>query len=371
MLFRLLISLVSIQKCASTRLGAPEYHVTTSSTTSRHLYFENVDLSEVSLCGCDSCYDKGVSGYETRTGQESCAQRIMGLIADKHLAEEAACTQIAKTASPDECGEICDPRLCDGRAELSARQDDPSGKPEKTFCGCASCTTDAWIRMAGEFSCGARISYVTDYQGKTEREACRKVAGDEFSEICGACNPDTCKTVDPHQFSPNTQEVAAEPSNDPPMQPQFADISLTPNFPLYCFPAYNDRVRYENVWGKYTLEVKESDAACGPSDNFFDRRAVQLQNDELALRFLKVGDRWTAGEVRVLLPQEEMPFHYGEFSWSVKSIAVIDSSSGAIVDTVLPVTMILGLFSWDATEDYARHENYNHEVDIGKFVAHH
>ena len=71
--------------------------------------------------------------------------------------------------------------------------------------------------------------------------------------------------------------------------------------------------------------------------------------------------------MRVLLPQEEMPFHYGEYSFSVKSVQVIDGTTGVIVENgVLPVTLILGLFTWDATEDYARHENYNHEVDIGR-----
>ena len=110
--------------------------------------------------------------------------------------------------------------------------------------------------------------------------------------------------------------------------------------------------------------------SCGPSGNVFSRDTVSLQantdtnKDELKLEFKKVGNNWEASEVRVLLPQAEMPYHYGNYSFSIKSVNVIDSSTGTVLDNALPVTMILGLFTWDATEDYAIHENYNHEVDI-------
>lgn len=358
-LFITLIAL-NLERCLGTRIGStvtPEA-LNTATTTTRQLqdssYFDNIDLSEVSLCGCNSCYDRGVGGHSFRTGQtESCAQRIMGLISEQQYSEDAACSQIAKTDFVSECGPICDSELCDGRAELAAKADEP--RPMKLFCGCQSCTTDAWVSMAGEFSCGARISYVTDFQGMTEVEACRKVAGQEFTLECGPCDPDTCEEADSTQSSTfadmndsESQGFAFKP--EIPQIPDFVDIPLTPEFPLYCFPAYNDRLRYENLWGKYAIEVKESDNFCGPSDNIFSRRTVRVANDELTLQFKNTGNRWEASEVRLLLPQEEMPFHYGEYSFSVKSVQVIDSTTGVIVGTVLPVSIILGLFSWDSTE---------------------
>lgn len=57
-----------------------------------------------------------------------------------------------------------------------------------------------------------------------------------------------------------------------------------------------------------------------------------------------------------------MPFLYGKYSFSVKSIEVIEA--GSVVSNILPQSLILGLFTWDATEIYAIRENYNHEVDI-------
>ncbi|CAB9518423.1 Glycosyl hydrolases family 16 [Seminavis robusta] len=330
--------------------------------TTRHLQntqFEDIDITEVSLCGCDSCYDKGFSGYiETRTGRISCAQRIMQLIANENTPEEEACRQVAKVDHSDECGSVCDIDMCDGRGTMHAKEKDPP--PPKAFCGCKGCNQDVWLAMAGEFSCGARVTWLTG-RGQTSAEACRTVAGDEFSDICGACNPDTCEqSAQGHELP----EDAGSQSLEFQEPTELEDIPLTPDYSLYCFPPYNDRVRYENVWGKYTLEVKESEHPCGPSDNMFSTRTVHLDDDELTLQFRKVGDRWEGSEVRVLLPWEEMPFVYGDYSFSVKNVKVIDTATGNVVDTVLPLTMILGLFTWDATESYAIHENYNHEVDI-------
>jgi hypothetical protein len=359
-----------------------------NSPESRHLqdasYFDDIDLSEVSLCGCGSCYDKGFFGYQTRSGEASCAQRIMQLIAGERMPEEAACRKIAKEDFIPECATLCDIDICDGKAIMNAEEQDKD--PPKTFCGCAECNEDVWLTMAGEFTCGARISWLTG-RGQTSTEACRTVAAHEYADVCGPCSPDTCQHVE--ATTTTVSEVSSEVYQPSP-QPALEDIPLTPEFPLYCFPPYSERIRYGNVWGKYTVEVKESENACGPSDNLFSNDTVQVQDDELTLQFKKVGESWMGSEVRVVLPWEDTPFHYGEYSFSVKSIQVIDSASGSVVDTVLPITMILGLFTWDATESYAIHvrfrdspylhfydvvlysssscyrsqENYNHEVDI-------
>jgi hypothetical protein len=143
--------------------------------------------------------------------------------------------------------------------------------------------------------------------------------------------------------------------------------------PLYCFPdAGNGRVSYKNVWNKYTVEVKEG-AVCGPGANRFSQDTVAVQSsttasslDELKVLFAPSPSdgTWEASEVRVLLPLAEMPFGYGTFSFSVKSMAVIDISTNTVTSNILPADLVLGLFTWDPTESYGIHENWNHEVDV-------
>ena len=91
--------------------------------------------------------------------------------------------------------------------------------------------------------------------------------------------------------------------------------------------------------------------------------------DELTLQYRKNGDFWEASEVRVVMPQGKMPFQYGTFSWSVKSIKVVNVDTGAVRQDYLPPSLVLGMFTWDATEDFTVNENWNHEVDIelGRF----
>jgi hypothetical protein len=80
--------------------------------------------------------------------------------------------------------------------------------------------------------------------------------------------------------------------------------------------------------------------------------------------YKNVNGVWEGSEVRVLLPDSEMPFRYGTFSYSVSSVSVVDTTTNTVVSSVLPDDLVIGLFTWDDTEDYATHENYNHEVDI-------
>jgi hypothetical protein len=211
-------------------------------------------------------------------------------------------------------------------------------------CGCYDCTEQVWNAIAGEYTCGERISYVAGDTSKypTEEDACRLVAGKEFPKICGSgCNPDSCD------------------GRTPPVAPD----TFTPESSLYCFPEYAQRTRFENVWGKYTVEVKEG-SSCGPGGNKFTTNTVSVDNDELKLQFKKGDNGWEGSEVRVILPEEEMPYTYGTYSFSVKTVSVIDADTSAVIDTVLPQSLIIGLFTWDDTDIYAVNENWNHEVDI-------
>jgi len=172
----------------------------------------------------------------------------------------------------------------------------------------------------------------------TEAAACSRVAGIEFRSVCGpACDPARCTPV---------------------------DLSLRE---LYCFPPYSNRKQYHAVlWNKsYTVQVKESDALCGPGDNWFSTNAVSMTNSNmLTLSYMKVGSKWSASEVRVLPLSINNPFTYGTYSFTVNSVSVIDMTTSSIVSKALPANLVLGMFTWDDTDLYSIKENWSHEVDI-------
>lgn len=56
-----------------------------------------------------------------------------------------------------------------------------------SYCGCPSCTPTIWNTLAGQYSCGARISWLMsgDEGSLSEYDACVRVAGEEFGN--GPC----------------------------------------------------------------------------------------------------------------------------------------------------------------------------------------
>lgn len=231
-------------------------------------------------------------------------------------------------------------------------------------CGCAdSCTSDILNMLAGDYTCGDRIRYLVNSVGNTETDACKKVAGVEFPCVCGKCDPDKCINGP----SPVTVTVA------PTLPPAPAPSSL------YCFPnddGINSRVTYPNIWADYNVQVKEGNI-CGPGNNRFSRNTVSRDRDrdtvtdtvtdttgdDLVLQFKKNGSVWEASEVRVV-NSNGSPFRYGNYTFHVKSVAVKNSSTGNTIAHKLPINIVLGLFTWDPTDRYDVHENWNHEVDI-------
>ena len=184
----------------------------------------------------------------------------------------------------------------------------------------------------------------------TEDEACRQVAGVEFPTQCGtACNPRRCDGG----FPDETPAPSAAPNG----------VILTRESDIYCFPPYNDRQVYENVWGKYRVEVKQGDGVCGPGDTLFSNETVSLNEgkDKLTLEFKMVNGTWMGSEVRILLPESEMPYTYGTYQFSVPTVQVLHNG-GMIKSLVLPQSLVLGMFTWDPAEDFR--QNWNHEVDI-------
>ena len=309
-------------------------------------------------------------------------------------AASRACRRVATTEFPDACGK-CDPDHQDIESEAEVLGKGPR------YCECDSCDQTAWDTLAGEFECGARIDYLVEQHGDlypTEQDACRQVAGIEYPSQCGRCNPDSCigfpstttaelgewnESTQAQQSSPlpygqQSQELQSEGTEAPltaqPQQQQQQYLQQDPQMEhlppteVYCFPPLTQRQRYNNVWGNYSVEVKEGDG-CGPSNNLFTESGVFLNEDltELTLTMGREPDgRWHGSEVRILLPQLTEYYDYGKYSFSVKSIQVVDTETHEVVSNQLPISVILGLFTWDSTEDYnlREHESWMHEVDI-------
>ena len=224
-------------------------------------------------------------------------------------------------------------------------------------CGCFDCTDEVWNTYAtnanGNYTCGQRIIYVRDELKNSEEDACRRVAGRDFPLECGrACNPARCDgRLEPFTASPTVTPLPGK---------------LVFDTSMYCYPEYDDRVRWTDAWGDFIIEVKQDGALCGPSDNNFvaDTVSFDAANDELTLEFKQVNGVWSASEVRVVLPDSQMPYQYGNYKFGVKSVKVYNGDNDSVVSDILPQSLVIGLFTWDTTERYELRENYNHEVDI-------
>lgn len=227
----------------------------------------------------------------------------------------------------------------------------PGPLPER--CGCFDCTLEIWETYAGEFTCGERIEWKQTIEGGglSETDACEFVSN-EFFTICGPqCRPSQCDG-----------QCAAPPIPAPTLPPGPA---VTPTSDIYCFPPYANRLRFTNAWGNYIIEAKDSQGGvCGPNTNKFTSQTISFDPTlgELTLEYKYIGGSWYAGEVRILLPEAQMPYTYGTYSFSLKTVAVKDSSDN-VLSSELPDDMVLGMFTWDTSDDFALEQNHNHEVD--------
>jgi hypothetical protein len=82
---------------------------------------------------------------------------------------------------------------------------------------------------------------------------------------------------------------------------------------------------------------------------------------ELKLQFRYSNGAWMGSEVRVLRSNGKR-FQYGTYQFRVKSISVRDSTTNLQVSYALPVSLVLGLFTWDPVKPFGK--NFNHEIDI-------
>jgi len=330
-------------------------------------------LSSLSMCGCPDCTP---SVFDKKAGQYSCLERIQYLIFTEQLTEEQSCSRVANEFR-DICGK-CDTASC--QASLTVPERDVEQPPDRIpvsagetsneivyaqtssttylinrettnfHCECASCTEDIFDSDANGHSFSSRVEYLLTNPTRypTEKDACRQLARVEFPNRFQQCDPENCKiNTSPAATATTFQNTASSRARE---------------MDLYCFPPAASRTTYENVWGDYTIQVKSDPQGlpCGPGENFFsNKETVSRQGNELKLQYKKVGNQWLSSEVRVLRSDSER-FQYGTYAFSVKSVRVVDSVTNSLVSTVLPQSLVLGLFTWDPTEDYAIHENYNH-----------
>jgi hypothetical protein len=101
---------------------------------------------------------------------------------------------------------------------LGSSKGGKGGGKQAGKCGCSGCTDAVWERDAGDFKCGARIEFLQVAFANTyptEEDACRRVAGIEFPDICGPCDPASCvKAVKNAKVKDTTYCGCPECTND-------------------------------------------------------------------------------------------------------------------------------------------------------------
>ena len=169
---------------SSSKSGLSTTSSPTSSSTPTNPPPTNVPVNRPTVtttpkCECESCtqqvLDSIADGY-------SCGSRIDWVTSNLGFTESNACKKVGGDEYPAVCG-ACNPSTCNNS--------NPSSTPTPK-CECESCTQQVLDSIADGYSCGARIDWVASNLGYTESRACKKVGGDEYPTVCGACNPSTC-----------------------------------------------------------------------------------------------------------------------------------------------------------------------------------
>ena len=271
----------------------------------------------------------------------------------------------------------------------TTEQSNETDDDERLHCGCMSCDQSVWnaVAFAGapdDYTCGNRIQYWVNTNGAKRMPACRQVAS-QF-DVCALCNPDTCETItdsattDDDDDDTSDDETTNRPTRAPTRRPKPtpSPTIMTSSEPPtmapfdhgfgedhYCYLPYGERTVYKNVWDQgFIMEVKQDDTICDPGSNYWSNETVHYNKNtqQLTLEYKLVDGQWRAGEVRVLLPNAH--FTYGTYTWSVQEITTYDSETNQVLSNHLDKDLVFGMFTWDDTENYTIHENYNHEVDI-------
>ncbi|GKY91451.1 hypothetical protein MPSEU_000117300 [Mayamaea pseudoterrestris] len=267
------------------------------------------------------------------------------------------------------------------RAGLTAQEfiggESPVDNSEKGHCGCSLCDQTVWNALVSSSTtetCGSSVLALMESDGVSRRQACKSISS--TYAVCSVCHADSCVATNDDGGSMNDDETASS-TNTPTTSPTALATTITPtSAPTYdpallaashyCYPPYNHRTIYRNVWTQnMQVEVKQNDYVCDPGGNYFTNQTVSVDDSgsELTLEYKLIDNNWMASEVRVVLPNKQS-FMYGTYSWHVKEIVTYDSETNEIYANYLDKDLVLGMFSWDDTENYTIHENFNHEVDI-------
>jgi hypothetical protein len=117
--------------------------------------------------------------------------RYARLLLDEGDSEEGDGEQGRRRLPPSKVSKACSSKSLKGSKDGSAGKAGsksktdtrPSCDTEKSFCSCPSCTQEVLDRMAGEYTCGARMEYLLSHNSgafSKTRQACGRVGGLEF-----------------------------------------------------------------------------------------------------------------------------------------------------------------------------------------------
>jgi hypothetical protein len=117
--------------------------------------------------------------------------RYSRLLLDEWDSEEGDGEQSRRRLPPSKVSKACSSKSLKGSKDGSAGKAGsksktdtrPSCDTERSFCSCPSCTQEVLDRMAGEYTCGARMEYLLSHNSgafSKTRQACGRVGGLEF-----------------------------------------------------------------------------------------------------------------------------------------------------------------------------------------------
>ena len=111
----------------------------------------------------------------------------------------------------------------DDADDAGSAVDDAAAAP----CGVSSCTPEVLDTIATapteSASCGDRIDWVIENRGKSELDACRQIAVDEFPVECGGCDPDAPADDSTDDSTDDPVEDPADDSTNDPAPPSSTD----------------------------------------------------------------------------------------------------------------------------------------------------
>ena len=89
---------------------------------------------------------------------------------------------------------------------------------EKVFdCGCPdTCTKEVQETLTDAlgYTCKSRMKWLIDSMGTAEEDACAQIAGEEFPEECGGCNPSLCSSSLPSPSSSTNTSALTTSGSD-------------------------------------------------------------------------------------------------------------------------------------------------------------